>query len=235
VNIDKEKMSKSLGNFFTIRDVLKNVHPEVMRFFLLSHHYRSPVDYSDESLRDARAGLERLYGVMGRIEEILAGKEYPAEADPLLLNQLERNVLEAIRAVPAQFEAAMDDDFNTAEALGQFHIFARQVGGLIHKGIDPRPAVLALLGEALKNFNKMGSVLGILEKPAAEYFAAQHAEALAAKAIDTDEIDRLVAERLEARKQKDWKRADEIRAILDAKHIAIEDGPGGSTWKVKKD
>ena len=131
-----------------------------------------------------------------------------------------------------EFEASMSDDFNTAEAIGHMHKCARQLGALLHEGVRDEPAVRALLAHALASFRKLGSVLGILEKPAKEYFAAIHEEAAAGLAITPDEIEALIRERTEARKTKNWARADEIRKLLLEKNVLLEDGAGGTTWKV---
>jgi cysteinyl-tRNA synthetase len=233
VNIDQEKMSKSLGNFFTIRDVLKVIHPEVLRSFLLSHHYRSPVDYTETALKDARVTMDRLYGLIGRLEEILEGKEVSAAVEPEALSDKSRAVHGAVLEMFQKFDNAMDDDFNTAEALGHIHKCARQVGALIHEGGGEVESNLPLFAYALESFRSLGSVLGLMEHSAAEYFSSQHADAVASKGIDEGEIDKLVQERLDARAAKDWGRADEIRDLLTEKGIVLEDGPEGTTWKVK--
>ncbi len=220
VNIDKEKMSKSLGNFFTIRDVLKKVHPEVLRYFLLSHHYRSPVDYSDTSLTDAKAGLDRLYGLTGRLEEAASGASPAADAGPLA---------EALKTLIREFSEAMDDDFNTAGAIGQLHVAARAVGAYLHEGgSDP-----AVASAALEAFRKVGKVLGILEKPAAEYEEELKADAMAGGGVDAAWVEGLIRERADSRKAKNFARADEIRKELLDRGIVLEDGPQGTTWKVK--
>jgi cysteinyl-tRNA synthetase len=234
VNIDQEKMSKSLGNFFTIRDVLEKVHPEVLRLFLLSHHYRSPLDYSDTALYDARTTLDRLYGLIARMEEALADNpKCPPSIDPQELTPAEQEVHQAVLQMFNKFEAAMNDDFNSAEALGHVHKCARQVGSLLHEGISGTPAALCLLSYALESFRKIGSVFGIMELPAADYFASQHAGAVADKGIDAAHVEDLIVQRRCARTEKNWGRADEIRDELTDLCVVLEDGPEGTTWKVK--
>ncbi len=235
VNIDQEKMSKSLGNFFTIRDVLKAVHPEVLRFFLLSHHYRSPLDYTDTALRDARVAMDRLYGLVGRLEEVVAGCDQSVGVDTKKLSAEGVKVHEAVLAMFNKFETAMNDDFNTAKALGHMHKCARVVGSFLHEGFERDETTLALLCYVLTSFKKIGSVLGILEHPAVEYFSKQQAEVVAELEIDAAEIDVLVKQRIEARAAKDWALADEIRDKLVAMSIVLEDGPEGTTWKAKAD
>ncbi|TLN23866.1 cysteine--tRNA ligase [bacterium] len=225
VNIDKEKMSKSLGNFFTIRDVLKAVNPEVLRFFLLSHHYRSPVDYSDQSLKDARAGLEKLYRFIEKLEGRLPAAPKAATAQ----SDAEKALAEALEAFRVDFCASMDDDFNAAGAIGHLHKFANAAGGLIEKS---SPDFVADVYGELK---KITGVLGLFTLPAKEYFAHQQSEAKSALEISPEEIDTLVAERAEAKKAKNFARADEIRKLLLDKNVILEDGPQGTSWKVKAD
>jgi len=233
VNINQEKMSKSLGNFFTIREVLKKIHPEVLRFFLLSHHYRSPLDYSDVSVQEAAAGLDRLYGLLQRIDEALAGREAPAQVPASELSDDTRAVHEALLGLFFQFENAMNDDLNTAEALGHVHKCARQVGAFLHEGFDPNPRNLAVLRYAAESFRKLGGVLGLLQESPAAYFGTKRQEAVDAKGLDPAMIEAKIAERKQARADKDWKRADDIRDELAALGVVLEDGPEGTTWKVK--
>jgi cysteinyl-tRNA synthetase len=233
VNINQEKMSKSLGNFFTIREVLKQVHPEVLRFFLLSHQYRSPVDYSDVSVQEAAAGLDRLYGLLARIDEGLAGREAPAQVPVGELANGARAAHEAVLALLFQFEEAMNDDFNTAEALGYLHKCARQVGAFLHEGFEPSPRNLAVLRYAAESIRRVGGVLGLLQEPPSAYFGALRQGAAAAKGLDPAAVEAKIAERIQARKDKDWKRADALRDELAAWGVVLEDGPGGTTWKVK--
>jgi cysteinyl-tRNA synthetase len=233
VNINQEKMSKSLGNFFTIRDVLRTVPAEVLRFFLLSHHYRSPVDYSDASLVEAAAGLDRLYGLLQRVDESLAGKDVSSQVPAAELGNGERAVHEAVLGLFFQFESAMNDDFNSAEALGHLHKCARQVGAFLHEGFEPRPGSLAVLRYAAESLRKLGGVLGLLQEAPAAYFGAKKQGAVEAKGLDAAAIEAKIAERVAARNARDWKLADAIRDELAAQGVILEDGPGGTTWKIK--
>ncbi|GAB4259170.1 MAG: cysteine--tRNA ligase [Deferrisomatales bacterium] len=233
VNINQEKMSKSLGNFFTIRDVLREVHPELLRFFLLSHHYRSPLDYSDQALREAAAGLDRLYGLLERIDAVLADREVPGQVPVGELGEGARAAHEAVLGLFFQFEAAMNDDFNTAEALGHVHKCARQVGAFLHEGFDPQPRNLAVVKYAGDSLRKVGGVLGLLQASPEAYFRGKQAGGLAALGLTEEAVEALIAERQAARKAKDWARADAIRDELAAKGVLLEDGPQGTRWKVK--
>ncbi|MBI9092353.1 MAG: cysteine--tRNA ligase [Desulfobacterium sp.] len=216
VDINNEKMSKSLGNFTMIKDVLKDYHAEVIRMFLLSKHYRSPIDYNDTSMDEVISGLDRLYAFLERA--------YAAGAD--------KNVTD-----PGQewglFVQAMDDDFNSAKGMATLFDTVKAGNRLLdkHEGkiTDGVLAEVSTLGSDLK---KMGEILGLLTQEPEEYFRVKKESGLADKALDADTIDRLVSERIAARKSKDFARADEIRAELDAMNIILEDGPDGSTWKI---
>lgn len=204
--IDKEKMSKSLGNFLTVRDVSQKVNPLVLRFFLASVHYRSPLNFSPEGLEQAKAALERLNNcyadMLFALENRAAG-----EADEALRA--------AVKGSDEGFTAAMDDDFNTAGAVGCIFEMVRAVNVHLteHQEIDKEA-----LTEAKAFFEKTDNILGYLyeEKEAGD---------------EESEIDALVAERTEARKEKNFKRSDEIRDLLAAKGVVIEDTPQGPRWK----
>ena len=204
--IDKEKMSKSLGNFLTVRDVRQKVSPLVLRFFLMSVHYRSPLNFSQEGLDHAKAALERLNNCRTDMLFALDNRE-TGEADETLR--------EAVKAAQDGFTEAMDDDFNTAGAFGCIFEMVRAVNVHLseHEKIDTE-----CLREAEAFFDKTNKILGYLPEEQ--------------KANDEDaEIDALVAERAEARKAKNFKRSDEIRDMLAAKGIVIEDTPQGPRWK----
>ena len=195
VNINAEKMSKSLGNFFTIREVTERFHPEVLRMFMLGTHYRSPLDFSDTALETARAGLDRLYETMRRLPE--------GDVDAHMAQ------------LPSSFCEAMNDDFNTPEALAALFDVSRR----INKGLDQGRDVCTLAHQ----FRAMCGLLGIVQQPVAEWFQGSD--------IDAAAIEALIAERLQARREKDYARADAIRAQLLEQGIVVEDTPTGSNWK----
>jgi len=221
VNINQEKMSKSLGNFFTIRDILKRYNPEVLRFFILSAHYRSPIDFSDQNLIEAEAGLSRFY------EALLAGDAAIRDAE---CGQpgTEASDLEAA------FCAAMDDDFNSALAIGHLFEAVRTINRLIAtKKFRKKAELVANVSALLDRVRTLGEVLGILQSDPAQWLTQQKMAGLQDLGIDLDEIDQAIAERLAARHKKDFARSDEIREELEARGIMLLDTTAGTSWKLK--
>jgi len=231
VNINKEKMSKSLGNILTLREILKDWHPEVLRLFFLSHHYRSPVDYSEDSFGEARKGLDRFYTTLHEIQEEL---ERPvvsqSKIDPAILENGRRT----IESFPARFEEAMDDDFNTAQALGYFYDLQTQLNGLLSfsKG-RPTKEMISVLKQGLDHFSTKGWVFGLFREDPEKYLAQRKNEGLKRLNLTEQTILQSIEERNLARKAKNWKRADEIRNDLLSKGVVLEDTPSGTIWKVK--
>ncbi|MFO7963543.1 MAG: cysteine--tRNA ligase [Desulfobacterales bacterium] len=221
VNIDKEKMSKSLNNFLMIKDAIKSYHPEAVRLFLLSNHYRSPIDYSQAAMEDAGAGLDRLYTLIGRLDEALSGMPRdggePDDGDTW-----------------KRFRSAMDDDFNTAQGIGILFDAARTANRILDEAAgNPSEKNIRLLQAIRNDIERIGSVLGILSHSPDVYFDQKKNLVLEKEALDPAEIERLISERNTARKQKEWAKADGIRQTLAEKNIILEDRPDGTIWKVK--
>jgi len=244
VNINKEKMSKSLGNFLTIKEILKQWHPEVLRLFFLSHHYRSPVDYSEESLLEAKTGLDRFYSTLKAIKDEIQiiPSPFTGEGKPALRTSSLAgggvHVLEeaqkTIHSFQTRFKEAMDDDFNTAQALGYLYDLQRNLNSLldISKG-HPTEAILTLLKQGLDHIRKIGGVFGLFTGEPSEYLVRQKKEGLKKFNLSEEEILQSIERRSQARKDKDWKKADEIRNDLLSKGIILEDTPSGTLWKIK--
>lgn len=202
ITVDDEKMSKSLGNFFTIKDVVKEYEYEVLRFFLLSSHYRTPLNYSRETMDHAKAGLERLYNAKAHM--LSAIEESQVEA--------KNEAIEAeMKGFDEDFRKHMDDDLNTAAAIASLFDMAKYAN-VNFSAEESKESMEAFYDK----YMELSMVLGILHR--------------AEENLD-EEIERLIAERAEARASKDYARADEIRDIIKAKGYVIEDTPKGVIWK----
>jgi cysteinyl-tRNA synthetase len=223
VNVNNEKMSKSLGNFFTLRDVLAQVRPEVLRFFLASSHYRSPIDYSDQSLTEAKAGMDRLYRVKEKAEACRA-----AGAPPFSVPEGEE--FDPLRNATARFAEAMDDDFNTAAALGRLFDAVRALNRLApaDPSAERERAGMFLAGYEL--LDPLFSVLGLLRAASVDHFQG----AGAAGRMGEGEILAGIEARKAARAAKQYAEADRIRKELEAAGVLLEDGKAGTTWKYKE-
>jgi cysteinyl-tRNA synthetase len=232
VNINKEKMSKSLGNILTIKEILKDWHSEVIRLFLLSSHYRSPVDFSIDSLSEARSGLDRFYSTLKAIQDEMGKPISPPrkKIDASILDECRQT----IESFPTQFEEAMDDDFNTAQALGYFYDLQTHLNSLLDtsKG-QPTEEIISILKEAYDHFTKMGWVFGLFREDPGAYIDKIKKEGLRKLNLLEKEILKLIDERNVARKEKNWKKADEIRSDLLSKGIVLEDTPSSTIWKIK--
>ena len=204
LRVDGEKMSKSLGNFFTVREVLKEHDAETVRYLLIASHYRSPISYSPDSLAQAQKSLERFYHCLKDLDV--------ANAKTLTNSRFEK-----------AFRAAMDDDFNTAGAVSVLFEMVSEINR--QKKEDPDCA--NQLGGLLV---RLGGVLGILQSDPAAFLQ----RSAGGDAVDHEEIDRLVAARDQARADRDWQKADEIRDRLSAMNVVVEDGAQGSTWRIER-
>ena len=207
ININNEKMSKSKGNFFTVRDISKLYDLEVVRLFMLSTHYRNPINFSDEILNQSKAGLERLYNAKERVEFIISKLNDNAEnADELKLE-------EELNSFRQRFIEAMDDDFNTADALSIIFELARFMNSNVNENSTKEFA-----NKVLDEFNELTGVLNVVNK--------KHEEDM----LD-EEIEALIQKRTDAKKNKDFKLADEIRNELLEKGIVLEDTRQGVKWR----
>jgi cysteinyl-tRNA synthetase len=201
VRVDEEKMSKSLGNFFTIREVLGRYDAEVVRFFMLRAHYRSPLNYSDQHLDDAKGALTRLYTAL---------KNVTPQAKAIDWND----------AYAGRFRVAMDDDFNTPEAIAVLFDLANEV----NKAADAGKGAL---------LRTLGGVLGILQRDAIEFLQRPQFAGVAGAgdAYPPERVDALIQERAFAKKNRNYAEADRIRRELLDAGVALEDTPQGTTWR----
>jgi len=206
LNINNRKMSKSLGNFFTVRDILKQYDPEVLRFFMLSSHYRSPINFGEDLMQQARSALERLYNAlyaMEHLQKAAPDRELTAEEEQYLKLQQESK---------AKFIFAMDDDFNTADAIAALFDMVKEfnvnMNNLSRKAVAKTIESLVELGKVLGFFNKFGK-----------------------RQLLEEEIQKKIEERQQARKTKNFVLADKIRDELKEQGIILEDTPAGVRWK----
>jgi cysteinyl-tRNA synthetase len=213
VMLDREKMSKSLGNFFTVREVRAKYSTPVIRLFMLSAHYRSPINFSEETLEQAKSAYERLRNGWAEIS-------YALEARPCDVVPCERDdgLREAIKDAMELFVESMDDDFNTAGAIGAIFDIIRATNSSLGRqgGID-----YETVEEAANFLRSVDDIMGILQIDSMER----------SRESETDEIDTLIKERNEARARKDFARSDEIRKSLSDRGIILEDTPQGTRWK----
>jgi len=193
VRIDGEKMSKSLGNFFTIREILEKYHAETVRFFLLSSQYRSSINYSEDSLKEAQVKLERFYNALAQVDNYIT----PAKDNDF----------------SQRFYAAMDDDFNTAEAIGVLFDLVREV----NKAEGDKKLAL---GSQLR---ELGGILGCLQLSPEEFLQS-------GGDVDVEYIEGMIQKRIDAKKAKDFATADAVRDELLVQGIVLRDGPEGTSW-----
>ncbi|HLE40279.1 MAG TPA: cysteine--tRNA ligase [Nitrospirota bacterium] len=233
VNINQEKMSKSLGNFFTIRDILDQYDAEVVRLFLLSTHYRSPIDFSDTNLKDARSGLDRFYTMKEAMKNFLTGKKPTAVKPEEVIESSDRPLYNKIGNLPKAFEEAMDDDFNTAFAIGLIYDLVRDVNKFLAE-IDQKreDAAQAILRAASSAFDNVSTTLGLFLREPDEWFREGRL-ADSKVTLSVEKIEELIHLRNEARARKDWAEADRIRQVLDDGGVALFDRAGGTVWKAK--
>jgi cysteinyl-tRNA synthetase len=218
VQINQEKMSKSLGNFFTIREIFEKskwterVTGEVLRYFLLSTHYHGPLDFSDQALQEARQALDGFYGLFDRLRETASGTAG------------DQDLLSAVSRTQESFRKAMDEDINTPMAVAEFQKLRSEVNKLLEVGLSTEARL-----RAREEFRRLGAILGIFQLDQWDYGTAP---ASGQYTLTVEQIDAKVAERNAARTQKDFRKADEIRQILAADGVIIEDKPDGtSRWK----
>ena len=207
LNINNQKMSKSLGNFFTVRDILKTYDPEVLRFFMLSSHYRSPINFSQDLMGQAKSSLERLYNALYSMEHL------EKAAVDKNLTENDREYLGNLRTNKHKFIKAMDEDFNTADAIASLFDIVREYNMNIDENSSRK-----LIVETKEILLTLGSVLGFFRK-------------FTEKTLLDEEIEQKIRERQQAREDKNYLLADKIRDELKSQGIILEDTPAGVRWK----
>lgn len=210
VNINNKKMSKSLNNFFTVREMLEKYDPEVLRFFMLSAHYRTPMNFSIELLDSAKSSIDRLYNAIGNLESLLE------EVQKEELEHKEKEYIKVLDEFRNKYIEKMDDDFNTADGISIIFDLIRDININVD-GNSSKP----LIQYALDMIRELGSPLGILEK--------------STKGTLEDHVEKLIEERQRARKEKNWALSDKIRDELKEQGIVLEDTPQGVRWHLKQD
>jgi len=232
VTIESEKMSKSLGNFLTIRDAVESYHPQVLRLFLLSKHYRSPIDFSRSSVLAIQSGLVRIYRTLQRLEDVIGPQEEVMESLPLAFLS-EDQPSDLIHApIIQQFAGAMDEDLNTAGAVGLMFERVREMNKLLDRcegSVDG--STRRQLADDRRHLFLVGRVLGLLEQDPTQFFE-ELSHPSEVESIDPAEIERMIEQRAEARGEKDWAKADEIRDRLKEMCVILEDGSQGTTWRL---
>jgi len=218
VNINQEKMSKSLGNFLMIKDAIKTYHPEAVRLFLLSKHYRSPIDFTEKAMDEASAGLDKIYSLLERTNEKIAlttvGDAAPGDC-------WER------------FCEAMDDDFNSAQGVGIVFDTVRKVNRILDQNNNGLSSELKTMIQTIQaDILRIGQTLGILMESPKTYFDKKRSKVLEEKSIDPVVIENLIQKRNAARREKDWEKADEVRIQLQDMNVTVEDRPEGTVWKI---
>jgi cysteinyl-tRNA synthetase len=211
-------MSKSLGNFLMIKDVLKTYHPESVRLFLLSNHYRSPIDFTEKAMDEARKGLDKMYALFARVEEKIGSVS-------------EQNIKHG--DCWQQFCEAMDDDFNSARGIGIIFDTVRKVNRMLdqYENSDS-DQIKQTIQSGLADIRRTGNILGILLEKPAVYFDKQQTQVLEQKSVDPTMIAKMVEERNAARKAKNWKKADQVRNQLADMDVILEDRAEGTVWKI---
>jgi cysteinyl-tRNA synthetase len=206
LNVNNQKMSKSLNNFFTAREILEKYDAEVIRMFMLSGHYRNPINFSLDLLEQAKAGLERIYNSISNLEHVIEVSKFD------VMKEEEKIFSSKLDEYKYRFIEVMDDDFNTADAISVIFDMVRDINSNINLESSKEIAK-----KALDLIRELGSPLAILQKNTKE-------------SLD-EEIERLIEERQKARKEKNFALADKIRDDLKAMGIILEDTPQGVRWK----
>jgi cysteinyl-tRNA synthetase len=221
VTMKGEKMSKSLGNILTLKELFQEFpDPEITRLFLLSMHYRSPIDFTKEKLVEMEKHLDHFYNLLDFVLQALKGRISSKRIDLRSLSKEEKRLYQEIQVTNKEFDRAMDDDFNTAKALSSLDSLVKVANAL--KDSPKVSGNKALLSKVYKLLKEKGEILGFFEK---------HSWKKLISIPDREEIEKLIAQRDRARRDGNWGLADRIRSDLKKRKILLEDHPEGTTWK----
>jgi cysteinyl-tRNA synthetase len=240
INVDKEKMSKSLGNFVTIRNVLERNDAEALRLYILLHHYRGPVSFDLEKVGDrvvfpgideAERKIDYLYTTLARVDAMTVaatGGDLPKPYG---------EALASVHGARKEAFASLADDLGAANAIAALYRIAATLNEMMDLHVrkkGDRPHIARVIGAAAHSLREIADVLGILRAPAARYNARTRAQRLSVIGLSEADVEAKIQARVDARAAKDFAQADAIRAELETKGIELFDGATGTTWKVKK-
>jgi len=231
VKINAEKMSKSLGNIFPIREIIRQYHPEALRLFMIQSHYRSPVDYSDVALKEARTALIRCYTALQLLKEtrVKLGPQAQEKLQPA-----QQEYINKLNELKEKFDVALDDDFNTAQALGYVFDAARLINHITTAEKKmPASAKQVVLETAAGTFMHFGDVLGVFQSDPDIFFQTDRDIEVGKRGLDVPKIEALILARQKAREDKDWSRADDIRKELALQNITLKDSTGVTIWSIE--
>jgi len=215
VTIGGDKMSKSLGNFLTIRELTKDVHPEVLRLLLLSRHYRSPIDFSKDAVQSSQQALVRFYEMLDRV------RRSPVKDGKTAISGF-------MKIFNENLDDAMSDDFNTAKAIADMHDLTTKINRVLDENPTVSPADISALNRTVEEISE---ILGILEDDPARFLENIKRSGISETGLNQAEIEELIENRNAARKARDFSMADEIRDTLKAKGIILKDTPEGTVWE----
>ena len=228
LNIDNKKMSKSLGNFFTVRDISKEYDLQVLRFFMLSAHYRNPINFSHDLMEAAKNGLDRIITAVTNLTHL------EKSAKDSAMTEDENKVIDSTKDIYGKFEAAMDDDFNTSAALANLHTVFKYVNNIMKNSKKSNKQIVAnTLAKILDDIKSVYKILGIFEQKPNEFLFNMKEKYLEKLNIDANKVEKQIDQRAEAKKNKDFETADAIRSNLEKDGIILNDTREGTIWDFK--
>ncbi|HPG53104.1 MAG TPA: cysteine--tRNA ligase [Smithellaceae bacterium] len=234
VRVNAEKMSKSRGNYFSIREILKAHHPEVVRLFILQSHYRSPVDFSEKSLTEARLSLVRCYTALKAQKEIKATLPVVDTGSSQNMSAKAKKIIQSLQELGNKFGDALDDDFNTAKALGYVFESVRLLNNyfIAEKNASPEDKA-NVLKTSNELFAYFGSILGIFQEDPSNFFIFDKEKESFKRGLSIEKIEKLIEDRKAARMAKNWAKADEIRKQLLNMGVVLKDIDNTTSWIIE--